>query len=241
MFARPGIRSCGFPALRSGRHVTVAELAEPAQGTLETADRRLLRRLRAGEEEAFAELVDRFGASMIRAARSWVSSRAVAEEVVQETWLRVLGGLDRFEGRSSLSTWIFAILGNCARRRAQREGRSIPFASVAPEGAPEPGDFFPADHPRWPGAWSTVVDGSFGVPEERLLGAEVRDRVAEAIAALPRGQRDVLALRDVEGWSAEETCSFLGLTPANQRVLLHRARARVRSELRSYLGEPARV
>ena len=212
-----------------------AGLAEAPSHSLDAADEQLLRRLRAGEEAAFAELVDRFGASMLRASLAWVPSRSVAEEVVQETWLRVLRGLEGFEGRSSLRTWVFAILGNCARRRGRLEGRSIPFASIAGEREEEPGEFFPADHPRWPGAWSTVVDGRFGAPDERLLSAETRERVAAAIAALPDGQRQVLSLRDVEGWSAAETCAFLGVSEANQRVLLHRARTRVRAELRRYL------
>lgn len=199
----------------------------------------LVTALKRGSEDAFASLVDLHGAAMLRVARTFVTSRAVAEEVVQETWLRVLRGLPAFEGRSSLRTWIFVILANCARRRAAREARSIPFAALL-EGedagaAVPPEQFFPSDHPRWPGCWSTVVDGWSGVPEERLLSRETREVLARAIAGLPPGQRAVMTLRDVEGCSADEVCDVLGLTPENQRVLLHRARTRVRARLAPYL------
>lgn len=207
------------------------------------AERELVEALRRGEEAAFAHLVDRHGASMLRAARLHVSSTAVAEEVVQETWLRVLRSLPRFEGRSSLRTWIFVILGNCARRRARQEGRSVPFAALAaaeegPTVAPE--RFFPADHARWPRCWSTLVDGWFDLPDEQLLTRELRDVLDRALAALPRGQREVMTLRDVEGWSGAEVCSYLELTPENQRVLLHRARARLRAALAAYVEESRR-
>jgi RNA polymerase sigma-70 factor (ECF subfamily) len=183
---------------------------------------------------------------MVRAALAWVSTRAVAEEVVQETWLLMLRGLPRFEGRSSLRTWVFVILGNCARKRAEREGRSVPFASLAAAetgdgSAADSPDFFADDHPRWAGAWSTVVDGVSALPEDRLLAGEVRDLVQRAIDRLPAVQRSVMTLRDVEGWSAQETSEFLGLSEGNQRVLLHRARARVRDALRPYFHVEASV
>ena len=199
-------------------------------------ERRLLAALRSGEEWAFAALVDALGASMLRVARLRVSSGAVAEEVVQETWLAVLRGLDGFEGRSSLRTWIISILGNCANKRAQRESRSVPFTSLSVEPVVSPEHFFAPDHPRWPRCWSTLVDGWAAVPEERLLSREVRGVVRTAMAALPAGQREVMTLRDVEGWSSGEVCDFLDLTDANQRVLLHRARAKVREAIRNYLS-----
>lgn len=207
---------------------------------VDPAEHELVAALRQGSESAFAELVDRFGGSMLRAARMRMPSAALAEEVVQETWLRVLQGLPSFEGRSSLRTWIFVILGNCARRRAQQERRSVPFTSLggedfAPAVAPE--HFFPADHPRWPRCWTTLVDGWADVPDTRLLSLEIRDVIRRGLAALPHGQREVMTLRDVEGWSADEVCSYLGLSPENQRVLLHRARARVRATLSAYLEE----
>lgn len=200
----------------------------------------LLAELRSGSEAAFCELVDRYGASMLRVARMRASSQAVAEEIVQETWLRVLRGLERFEGRSSLRTWIFVILANCANRHVRQEGRSIPFAALADEDGERspsvpPDRFFPAEHPRWPRCWSSLVDGWADVPDAHLLTLEMRDVLRRALASLPPVQREVMALRDVEGWPADEVCAFLELTPENQRVLLHRARARVRESLSRYL------
>ena len=163
---------------------------------------------------------------MLRLALIHSPSRAVAEEVVQETWIAVLRSLDSFEGRSSLRTWICRILINTARRRAAREGRSVPFSAVM-------GDDEPAVDPaRFAGGhWIAFpVD-----PAERVLGAEVREHIARAIDGLRSPQREVMVLRDVEGWSAEEVCEALALTPGNQRVLLHRARAKVRQALEDLL------
>ncbi|MFN0155925.1 MAG: RNA polymerase sigma factor [Gaiella sp.] len=205
----------------------------------------LLAELRAGSETAFRELVDEHGASMLRVARLRAPSQAVAEEIVQETWLRVLRGLERFEGRSSLRTWIFVILANCANRRVRQEGRSIPFAALAdedgdPSPAVAPDRFFPAEHPRWPRCWSSLVDGWAEVPDAHLLTLEMRDVLRRALASLPPGQREVMMLRDVEGWHADEVCAFLELTPENQRVLLHRARVRVRENVSRYLESSSR-
>ncbi len=164
----------------------------------------------------------------------------MAQEVVQESWISVLRGLDGFEGRSSLRTWIFTILANCAKKRAQLEGRSLPFASLDQGGGEpsvEPDRFFGADHPRWPRCWTTLVDDWEGIPDERLLSQEALGTIRTAIDRLPLAQRAVMTLRDVEGWSAEEACAFLGITDANQRVLLHRARASVRRRLERYFGE----
>ena len=172
---------------------------------------------------------------MLRVARLYVRGDAAAEDVVQETWLRVLESLDRFEGRASLRTWILVILGNCARRRLEREGRTIPVAAVEPrEQTVDATRFFPDGHPRWAGMWSTLVADWESIPDERLLAGEARDRFTAAIAALPARQAAVFTLRDVEGWSADEVCVLLELSPGNQRILLHRARARIRASVEEY-------
>ena len=208
---------------------------------MEWSDERILAALRAGDEDAFRKLVREWHSSLLRVAQIFVPSRAVAEEVVQETWLRVLGALDRFEGRSSLKTWVFRILVNTAKTRAQREGRSIPFsalqdASRVPEAAVEPERFLPDDHPQHPGGWASPPRD---LPEERLLAAETRDVIAAAIEQLPANQRAVISLRDVEGWSSEEVRNALDISEVNQRVLLHRARSRVRRALEEYIAPPS--
>jgi RNA polymerase sigma-70 factor, ECF subfamily len=195
--------------------------------------------LRARDEATFAALVDELGPSMLRVARMYVSTRAVAEEVVQEAWLGVLSGIDRFEGRSSLKTWIFRILTNRAKTRGEREGRTVPFSSLAPDpaGRDEPAvspDRFLADGP-WRGHWSSPPGRWSELPESRLLGKETRAVALAAIDALPETQSAVITMRDVEGWSSEEVRNVLGLSESNQRVLLHRARAKVRRALEAYL------
>ena len=203
-------------------------------------DARTVAALRAGDEATFTRLVRMHHASLLRVALIYVPSRASAEDVLQETWLAVLHGLDGFEGRSSLKTWIFRILANKAKTRAERDGRTLPFSALQPERVPEPAvapdRFLPPEHPRWPGHWASRP-APCDVPEEELLGKETRVRVAAAIEALPPSQRAVISLRDVEGWSAQEVGDALGLTEANQRVLLHRARAKVRRALEPYLDE----
>ena len=180
---------------------------------------------------------------MLRVAMMYVSSRAVAEEVVQEAWLGVFAGLDRFEGRSSLKTWVFRILTNTAKTRGEREGRSVPFSSLGgDDGDDEPAvdaDRFLATDHRWAGHWSSSPRNPHDVPEERLLAGEARGRIAAAIEALPANQRAVITLRDVDGFDAEEACEILGVSEANQRVLLHRARAKVRAALEEYIDEEA--
>src|SRR5919202_1221819 len=188
--------------------------------SLSLEDARLVKALRARDESAFAALMREYHAALLRVAEIYVASRAVAEEVVQETWIAVLNGIDRFESRSSLKTWIFRILTNIARTRAQREGRTLPFSALerpeaVPEPAVEPGRFLPPDHERWPGHWSAKPEPW---PEERLLASETRGVVEGAIEALPPAQRAVISIRDVEGWTAEETCNALGVTETNQRV-----------------------
>jgi RNA polymerase sigma-70 factor, ECF subfamily len=204
-------------------------------------DVELLRALRAGDEAAFAALTRQYHAPLLRVAQIYVSSRAVAEEVVQETWIGVLNGLQRFEGRSSLKTWIFRILTNIAKTRAQREGRTLPFSALqrpdaVPEAAVEPDRFRPPDDPARPGHWSSPPQ-EWNAPEERLLGGEIRSVVEQAIEQLPPAQRAVISLRDVEGWPADDVCNALGVTETNQRVLLHRARSKVRRALEEYFSE----
>jgi RNA polymerase sigma-70 factor (ECF subfamily) len=208
---------------------------------MEIDESSLLNALRRGEESAFAELIESHSSALLRVAMMYVSSRAVAEEVVQETWLGVLKGLDRFEGRSSLKTWIFRILANTARTRAVREQRSVPFSSLAggeedPQGASvDPDRFLPADHDRWPGHWA-VGPTPWPTPEEGLLSGETREVILSAIEALPPAQRSVITLRDIEGWPSDEVCDALELSEGNQRVLLHRARSKVRAALERYFG-----
>jgi RNA polymerase sigma-70 factor, ECF subfamily len=200
-------------------------------------ERRLVAALRARDEAAFAELIERYHPSLVRLAMSFVSSRAVAEEVAQEAWLGVLKGIDRFEGRSSLRTWIYRILTNTAKTRAQREARSIPFASLGggEDGATvDPGRFLPA------GGWASFPHRWDEMPEARLLGAETQAVIRAAIEQLPHRMSEVIRLRDVEGFPSAEVCELLSVSEANQRVLLHRARAKVRAALETYLEGDAR-
>jgi RNA polymerase sigma-70 factor (ECF subfamily) len=199
------------------------------------SDEALLQRLRAGDESAFMDLVGRYGPLMLRIALSHVSSRSVAEEVVQDAWLGVLTGLDRFEGRSSLKTWIMRIAANQARSRGERERRTVPVSTLSgDEGGPavEPSRFRPFDDPRYPGGWARPPQDW---PEQHLLAGETLQLVRDAIAGLPPRQQEVILLRDVEGWAPEEISDALGLSPGNQRVLLHRARSTVRGRLEDYM------
>src|SRR5262245_40639845 len=183
---------------------------------------------------------------MIRLALVYARSHAVAEEVVQETWLGVLQGIDRFEGRSSFRTWLFRILVNRARTRAKREGRMVPFPVCGGESDQEGEPSVPAerflgpDHPEWPHHWALPPRAWAGPPEEQLLTRESLQLVNRAIAGLPPSQREVITLRDVQGWTAEEVCNVLEITETNQRVLLHRARSRVRAELERHFDRGTR-
>ncbi len=200
----------------------------------------LVEALRRREEAAFVELVELYGAALLRLARTFVRTRAVAEEVVQETWVGVLRGIDRFEGRSSLRTWIFRILTNIAKTKAVREGRSAPFSDLESEThgpVLDPSRFVGAGEP-WEGHWQSFP-APWGEPEERLLASEALGVIATAIDGLPPGQRAVVTLRDIEGWSSDETCNALEISETNQRVLLHRARTKVRLALETYLGGAA--
>jgi RNA polymerase sigma-70 factor (ECF subfamily) len=200
-------------------------------------DEALVAALRAGDESAFREVVAGYHGAMMRVASLHVSSRAVAEEVVQETWLAVVKGLDSFEGRSSFKTWVFTILANQARSRGARDHRIVPFSSLEADAHTPgvPGDRFQTPTDRWPGHWSEPPSPWTDVPAAALEGKETRALIFDAIRSLPPQQREVMALRDVEGWSAEAVCSALSLSEANQRVLLHRARGKVRAVLEENL------
>lgn len=203
-------------------------------------ERQLLDALRAGDEAAFVGLVARYQPALLRLALVFVPSRAVAEEVVQDTWVGVIQGLGRFEGRSSLKTWIFRILTNRARTRGEREGRSVAFADLAAaeagagEPTVEPSAFWPADHPQWANGWVAYPRPWERSPEEQSLSGELQAVIRGAIEALAPTQRTVITLRDIEGWTADEVCNALEISETNQRVLLHRARARVRAAIEGY-------
>jgi RNA polymerase sigma-70 factor (ECF subfamily) len=205
--------------------------------TASADEEELIARLRNGDERAFEALVHRHYGTMLAVARSYVSSRAVAEEVVQEAWLGVLKGIDRFEGRSSLATWIMRIVVNIAKTRGVREARSVPYAALAhggDEAAVEPerfrsaGDAFPGHWCAYPANWNRV-------PEQVLHDRETVRVAMDAIADLPPAQRAVITMRDVQGCGPEEVCAVLEVSDGNQRVLLHRARSRVRAALESHL------
>ena len=202
----------------------------------------LVEALRRGDEAAFAQLVDELNGPLTRLALAHVPSRAVAEDVVGDTWLGVIRGIDDFEGRSSLRTWIFQILLNIARTRGKREKRALPFSSLRrrdPEGRDEPAvepSRFEGPHGEYPGHWARPPV-EWQAPEERLATEAARDVMLGAIAKLPERQREVLTLRDMLGYSAEEARNALDLSETNQRVLLHRARSKVRAALERYFEE----
>jgi len=203
-------------------------------------ERELIFALRRGDEAAFETLVELYHVPLRRFALTFVRSAAVADEVVQETWLGVLRGIERFEGRSSLKTWIFQILTNTAKTRAEREGRTVPLSSLATAGDDEPtvdpSRFLDEQHARWPGHWAAPPSRWNEIPEEALFGHDTLAALKDAIAGLPEMQRRVIELRDVMGSSSQEVCDLLGLSEANQRVLLHRARSKVRQALEDRLG-----
>ncbi|MEA2595899.1 MAG: hypothetical protein QOF01_2368 [Thermomicrobiales bacterium] len=203
-------------------------------------DLNLIAALRVGDERAFMTLVERYQSSLIRLALLYVGDRGAAEDVAQETWLGVLQGIDRFEGRSSLKTWLFRILTNRAKRRGERDHRAVPFSAAWSPGdddgaSGDPDRFFPPGH-DFAGHWSSLPQNWDDLPEERFLSAETRAIIDRAIATLPPTQRDVITLRDVEGWTSEDVRNALDLSETNQRVLLHRARTKVRRALEEHLG-----
>jgi RNA polymerase sigma-70 factor (ECF subfamily) len=201
-------------------------------------DQTLIEALKRGDEGAFVQLVEAYQGLLVRLALPYVPNRAMAEDVVQETWLGLLRGLDRFEARASLKTWLCRILVNRARTRAQRDGRLVPFSSFwglddeQHEPAVDPSRFHASGEDA--GHWNTMVQSWDDLPEESLLSEETRDCIQAAIEALPLNQRTVITLRDVEGWASTEVCAALEITEANQRVLLHRARSKVRQALERY-------
>lgn len=207
-------------------------------GVARTAeDAALVARLRDGDVRAFEEVVAALYPAMFAVARAYVRVRAVAEEVVQEAWLAVLNGLDRFEGRSTLRTWILRIVANIASDRAIREARSLPFSTLElddDEPLVEPHRFFGTGDP-YPGGWRSFPTDWRTLPEPRLLSQETLDIVRRVIASLPESQRLVITLRDVIGCGAEEVCETLAISAANERVLLHRARVRARAEIERYV------
>ncbi len=199
----------------------------------------LLARLRAGDERAFEELVRMYHGTMLGVARSYVKTRAIAEEVVQDAWIGVLKGLDRFEGRSSLKTWLLRILANTAMTRGGREARSVPFSSLTHEGeeaAVEPERFRGPDG-AFPGHWAGYPQDWSTLPEEALAGRETLAVIKRAIEDLPAAQRQVITLRDIQGWCSDEVCDALQVSEGNQRVLLHRARSRVRAALERHFAD----
>jgi RNA polymerase sigma-70 factor, ECF subfamily len=197
-------------------------------------ERELVARLRAGDEPAFRQLLADFGPAMLRVAGIYAPDRQVAAEIVQETWIAVLRGLEGFESRSTLRTWVFSILENCARRRAKMEARSAPFSSLEAE-EPEPDCFFGANHSRWASSWNTINTRWDVLPEDALTTQEAQSAIMKKLRSLPPSQAAVITLRDLDGFSSDEVCSLLGLSPGNQRVLLHRARLAIRRTLREAL------
>ncbi|MFN8499645.1 MAG: sigma-70 family RNA polymerase sigma factor [Anaerolineae bacterium] len=209
------------------------------QTSVSSEDLALVMALRRGDEAAFVTLVNHYHASLVRVALTYVPDRTTAEEVAQETWLGVIQGVGRFEGRSSLKTWIFRILVNSAKTRGVRESRTIPFSTLedsdsVDEPSVDPSRFHPADHARGPNHWAIAPD-SWADLDDVLASRITREYVERAIAALPPAQREVITLRDIEGWTAEEVCEALVISESNQRVLLHRARSKVRQALADYL------
>lgn len=201
-------------------------------------DEALVERLRRADESAFRELVGRFDSGLRRMARLYVEER-VADDVVQDAWVAVIRGIDRFEERSSLKTWVFGILVNVARRRAEREGRTVPFASLGsgPDGWSGTVDLAQLHNPDlgegyWPSSPTWARD-----PADAAVAAEARRVVLGALEEISPAQREVLTLRDLEGWSGPEVCEVLGISQVNQRTLLHRGRVAVRRALEEYFHD----
>ncbi len=203
-----------------------------------TDDSKLVERLRTGDEQAFQQLIRQYHTSMIGIARSFVGNRATAEEVVQDTWLAVLEGMNRFEQRSSLKAWIFGILANKARTRAVRDGHMLSFSDIAPEDGSFQSVVDPARF-TGSGSWADPPQHWDELSPERVVaGQQLWAHLTKALEDLPPSQRAVLIMRDVVGHGSKETCSILGVTEANQRVLLHRARARIRQVIETLIAPP---
>jgi RNA polymerase sigma-70 factor, ECF subfamily len=216
--------------------VTTALYAEVVAQLDFTDDGVLVKALASGDRDAFAYLIDRYHAPLMRLALQFVPSRAVAEEVVQETWLAVIKGIDRFEGRSSLKTWLFRILANIARTKGVKEHRSVPFTVALPEGDEPEVDPRRFRRFRHAGSWKEPPE-RWPDPEAQALMREELGVVRTAMDALPTSQRAVMTMRDVLGWTSVEVCDALEISAENQRVLLHRARSRVRSALETHFTQ----
>jgi RNA polymerase sigma-70 factor (ECF subfamily) len=189
-------------------------------------------------------LIDTYSPPLKRLALAFVAGDAAADDVVQDTWIAVLTGINRFEGRSSLKTWIFKILSNRAKTRGARERRTVPFSEIEPDdevdwAAVNSERFLPPDHPTYPRHWATPPQSWSAIVEQSIVRREVMEVLRRGFESLPRSQRVVVMLRDVHGWPAHEVCAELELSEANQRVLLHRGRSRLRSILESYFAEDA--
>ena len=193
--------------------------------------------LKHGDEETFRRLVDEWSGMMLRLARAHVDRPDIAEDVVQEAWLVVLRSLDSFERRSSLRTWVLGIVVNLARSRARAERRAVPLPADGESPSVDPVRFLPASHPRWPHHLA-VEPTAWRTPEDELLADETHQVLRDAIDALPPAQREVLVMRDVDGLAAADVCNVLGITDTHQRVLLHRARSRVRTALERHRTAP---
>ncbi len=217
------------------------ELAAVPSGARWTEDDQIVASLRAGDEHTFRDLYQRHYPAMKRVARSHVDSDAVAEEIVQETWVGILTGIDRFEGRATLGTWIFSILLNQAKSHNARERRTLPFSSISSRDQDETAvtaDRFQTEDDAWPGHWATPPR-PWQRPDRRFLSLEARERIKHAMAGLPDRQRLIVGLRDVDGLSSREVCGLLGLSRENERVLLHRGRSRLRAALEDYVDGAA--
>ncbi len=221
---------------------------QPAAGAVDVASAeeiRLVEALRRGDEEVFVSLVRQYGTLMRRVASFYVKDAAVVDEVVQETWLGVVTGIERFEGRSSFKTWLFRVLANVARNRAVKESRSVPFSSLAgneldaEEPAVDADRFLPADD-RWAGHWASAPRRFDEMPEASLESGETLRVARLAIEALPEVQRVVITMRDLVGFTPEEVCEALEISDGNQRVMLHRARTHVRKALERHFAEGER-
>ncbi len=206
-----------------------------------TDELELVLALRAGDEDTFTMLVSRYQAAMLQVALTYVPSRAIAEEVVQEAWLGVLHGIGRFERRSQLKTWIMRIVINRAKRRGSEEARTVPFSAMHPAlddfSASVDPDRFRSRSDPWPGHWWSPPASWSEIPEDRLVSREMFEHMRRALDDLPERQREVIALRDVLGYSGAEVCNVLAISETNQRVLLHRARSRVRAAVERYLQQ----
>ena len=215
----------------------LASLRGPGDGFTAVDDERLLAAIRDGNDDAFAAMVERYHRSLLRVAMSMVHDPLGAEDVVQETWLGFIESLSRFEGKASVRTWLFRILLNCLRARYRRERRSLSFSEAGIEGDGSPlvdQRRFRQEGERWTGHWA---DPPEAWPEAHALQDEVMRVVQRAVERLPIHQRVVVTLRDIEGWTCPEVCALLRITEANQRVLLHRARSKVRTEIEIYMTD----